>query len=268
MAREKASAIPHVLQVYKGSVQHVAGAAYFAKRRQEQWDKDYGAAADRGGQAAQSGGATDPGTHHWHPSHSSVPQNLAAAYAEVTGADSRTTVAATERAAGAGAAGGGQHGWGKRWSPKARQDWKPYNPYKSLASQETHFGNHAAHAVLKGAPQVSQVDGYVPYQPVEGPPGVGGRRDPSEEGRDSGGGGGGDGKCSEENYWAIHPEECLRQVYGGNVAGTKFARIGEVSKSASSDASLAEERRAIASKVTEGMLNGAVKVGWGLRVEG
>ena len=134
----------------------------------------------------------------------------------------------------------------------------------TLANQETHFGNHAAHAVLKGAAQVSQVDGYdgyVPYQPMEGPPGVGGRRVPDgKEGGDGGGGGGAGGKCAEENYWAIHPEECLRQVYGGNVAGTKFARIGDVSKSASSDASLAEERRAIASKVTEGMLNGAVKV--------
>ena len=55
-----------------------------------------------------------------------------------------------------------------------------------------------------------------------------------------GGGGGARGGCDEENYWAIHPEECLREVYGGHMKGTKFERIGDVSKSASSDASLAQ----------------------------
>ena len=42
---------------------------------------------------------------------------------------------------------------------------------------------------------------------------------------------------------------CLQQVYGDHMKGTKFERIGAVSKSSSSDNALAQERRAVASKV-------------------
>jgi hypothetical protein len=68
------------------------------------------------------------------------------------------------------------------------------------------MGNEAAEAVFAGAAPTPHPPAYIPYHPVEGPPG--------NEVQGGGGGGGGGAGCAQQGYWAVHPEECLREVYG------------------------------------------------------
>ena len=141
-----------------------------------------------------------------------------------------------------------------RWSARSRRDWKTYDPFESLARQQTHWGNAAAADVLQGSPAVARPESFVAFPPVAGPPGVGvTARHPAHRQR-------GGGKCAEQGYWAQHPEECLRQVYGSGLQGTKFARLGAVPPKASSSSALNQERRHIASEVSSGLLSGAIQV--------
>ena len=141
-----------------------------------------------------------------------------------------------------------------RWSARSRRDWKTYDPFESLARQQTHWGNAAAADVLQGSPAVARPESFVASPPVAGPPGVGvAARHPAHRQR-------GGGKCAEQGYWAQHPEECLRQVYGSGLQGTKFARLGAVPPKASSSSALNQERRHIASEVSSGLLSGAIQV--------
>ena len=142
----------------------------------------------------------------------------------------------------------------RRWSARSRRDWKTYDPFESLARQQTHWGNAAAADVLQGSPAVARPDSFVAFPPVAGPAGVGGTaRQPARWQR-------GGGKCAQQGYWAQHPEECLRQVYGSGLQGTKFARLGAVPPKSSSSSALNRERSHIASEVSSGLLSGAIQV--------
>ena len=141
-----------------------------------------------------------------------------------------------------------------QWSPRSRRDWKAYDPFESLARQQTHSGNTAAADVLQGSPMSARPDSFVAFPPVSGPPGVGVTARPlwRPPARQQG------GRCAAHGYWAQHPEDCLRHVYGSGLQGTKFARLGP--PRSSSTAALNRERRHIAGEISDGLLSGAIHV--------
>ena len=141
-----------------------------------------------------------------------------------------------------------------QWSPRSRRDWKAYDPFESLARQQTHLGNTAAADVLQGSTVLAKPDSFVATPPVSGPPGVGVTARPLRRPAAQQKG----GRCAVQGYWAQHPEDCLRQVYGSGLRGTKFARLGP--PQSSSTAALNRERRHIASEISDGLLSGAIQV--------